>query len=290
VDIRHSRVAASLKDIMRRASVCVAILWPLVFAACGRCGARPAGTDATGASIPEASPPSEIAGEDAGADAGAEHVSTADAGCGPTLLQPDICAPPHADLDLDNDAIQAWFNARGVAKTEYTFAHCRQIVFGPEKEQVLVCVDMKPLAIDRTLGIEGPVEHRYDLDVVTARDGRRVELLRVPFAFGMSSTSYSTTSELLFTARYTVDAAAGTLDVLASAEECTAALAMLKPHWDAQNAELREIGSIPPPFKASLLRANELERASDAERIRATCRAAGHYVRATDGRLAKAAK
>jgi hypothetical protein len=97
-------------------------------------------------------------------------------------------------------------------------------------------------------------------------------------------------AEMLFAARFTVDAAAGTIDVVATPDECEAALGMLKPYWFAQNEELRANDGLPPLMKRQLTAANDLERRSDAERISATCRAAGHYVLGRDGRLGKIRK
>jgi hypothetical protein len=167
---------------------------------------------------------------------------------------------------------------------------CRETVFGPEQERVLVCIDMTPVAIDLELGIVGPAEHRYDLEVVATQGKRRVELLRLPFAFGMASTDLSTTSELLFGARYAIDAAAGTLDMELSPTECAAALAMLEPYWRAQSAELRAGSNRSRAFREQLARANDRERRSDAERISATCRSAGRYTRTRDGRMRKVGK
>ena len=273
---------------MRAGWWCIAVL---LGSGCGRCGTPTASPDARpdAAEVPDATA-FDASAVDATADASEASAAQADAGCSPTLLQRDVCAPTHADLDLDNDAIHAWFTVRGATMKEYTFERCREVVFGPSAEHVLVCIDMTPTAIDPILAIAGPVEHRYDLVVATARGDRRVELLRLPFAFGMNSTGYNSGPELLFSARYTVDATAGTLELVASPEECAAATEMLKPYWYDQIAELRANNGIPQGFRWQLIHADELERVSDAERIAATCRARGHYVRGRDGRLVKAAK
>ena len=136
-------------------------------------------------------------------------------------------------------------------------------------------------------GLDGPVEHLYDLEVLAARNKRRVELLRVPFGFSMSSSSYDDYADMFFSARYSLDADAGTLDIEVSREECNAAQAGIKTYWDQQAAEIRGNPSFGPPERARLARFYDAERPAASERIAAVCRAAGHYGRSRDGHLAK---
>ena len=253
------------------ASLCGALL----LGACGRCGS---GTE------------SAITTDASGAADASEASSDASVGCIPTRLQPDFCAPPQPELALGGEAIDAWFKARGVATEASSLTKCREVVLGAEGEHDLVCVEMQPLAVDPGLGTRGPVEFRYDLEIVTARGKKRVELLRVPFAMGGGSGSYTNYSDLLFSARYTVDAPAGTVDVVASTAECATAQEMLKPYWDAQAEKLRAMERIPAGIREALIHAYDLARVSDAARITATCHAAGPYVRGRDGRFVKAAK
>lgn len=263
----------------------------LVFAGAlfaGACKSPPKSTTTAPATIDDAS---RAASSDAGDVRDAElDVDAADAttaSCGPTKLQPKACITSHADLVLANDAIRAWLEARGAKTREYTFERCREVVLGDDRESVLVCIDMAPRAMDPSMGIDGPVEHRFDLDVVTVRAGARVELLRIPFAFGMSNADQSSYSEMLFSARYRVDPRAGALDVEATPEECAAAIESLKPYFGEVNAELRANTGIPAGLRAQLIRANDLERVADADRIRATCAARGRYLRGRDGRFAR---
>ena len=198
--------------------------------------------------------------------------------CGPTILQHDACVTPHSELTMDNDAIAAWLSARGAKPPDYTFEHCREAKLGADAEEALVCIDLTPRAIDGEMGIAGPVEHRYDLEVVAVRAKKRVELLRVPFAFGMSSTSFSDYGDMLFSATYRTDDANAVVELLAPKRECDATLAELGPYWGNEIQEMKK--NIDAPLAQQLARAERLEIVSDGERVKATCAAAGRYVRA----------
>lgn len=277
---------------MRAAWYGLAVSGVLLGGACGRCGPGSASPDAPDAMRANEAGASDASVRDGAADADASDASDASAkpACGPTRLQPDACVSSHADLDLDHAAVVAWFQARDVATEESWFENCREVLFGSDATHLLVCNKMTPRAMDPEMGIDGPVEHLYELEVLAARGKRRVELLRVPFGMSTNESNYDEFSKMLFSARYAVDGPAGTFDILASPEECRAALGMLKPYFAAHDEEMRSYGSIPKDLLRQLTRAYELERAADAERITAICRTAGRYALGRDGRLAKGAK
>ena len=103
----------------------------------------------------------------------------------------------------------------------------------------------------------------------------------------MSSSSYDDYADMLFSARYSLDAAAGTLDIEVSREECQKAQVGIKTYWDQQAAEIRGNASFDPPARAGLLRFYDAERPAASERIATVCRAAGHYRRSRDGHLVR---
>lgn len=259
-----------------------AILLPLV--GCARGGPRNAIPDATVSSSDASRPEADAADAANATDAADEADAAKKSSCGPTVLQPHACISSHADLALDNDPIHAWFKARDTVIDDYVFEHCREVAFGPDAEHVLVCIRMGPRGMN---GLDGPVEALYDLEVLAARNKRRVELLRVPFGFSMSSSTYDDFVDMFFSARYSLDAGAGTLDVEASREECKEAQAAIRTYWNQQAAEIRGNASFDPSSRARLLRFYDDERPAASERIASVCRAAGHYGRTRDGHLVR---
>jgi hypothetical protein len=241
----------------------------------------------TPGAVPSRPAPTDAAGEigSAAADASAATIPDAavtaalpPAPCEEVVLQPGACAPARGDLT--DDALHAWFDARGVKVEPAAYEACHEIAFGPQAEHALVCTSITGLVFDKALGIAGPFERRRDVAIVAVRQKRTVELVRLPLDF-------SDVSLLLFSARYVVDAAAGTLDLQISPEECGAARTALGPHWDGEIRALRDNDSIEAAFKRQLVRATEVERTSDLQRINATCSAAGHYVPGADVRLTR---
>jgi hypothetical protein len=224
---------------------------------------------------------SEI-GDSAGLDAG-----VAKAPCGPSVLQPNACISSHADLTLDRAAIRAWFRASDVVTNGHAWEWCRDVSFGPAAEHVLLCIRMDERGMS---GFDGPWEHLYDLEILAARNKRRVELLRVPFGFSMTASTYNDYAAMLFSARYSLDEDAGTLDVDVAHDECVEAHAGIRRYWDERSAAIRSNASVAPPDKLAFIRLYDLERPAASERIAAVCRAAGHYVRSGDGHLAKTRK
>lgn len=119
--------------------------------------------------------------------------------------------------------------------------------------------------------------------IVSVRKARPVELLRLPLYF----TEVDGDHERLFTARYELDAAAGTLQFVAPVDECTAARAALEPYWAARIERLLE-GMPDGSFRRQILTGWKLQRRSQTARIDATCRAAGEYQLVAGGTFAKA--
>lgn len=104
----------------------------------------------------------------------------------------------------------------------------------------------------------------------------------------MSTSDYNDYAAMLFSARYSLDAGVGTLDVDVSPEDCMEAQAGIRRYWDERSATIRGNASIDPRAKVDTLRLYDAERPAATERITSVCRAAGHYVRSRDGHLVKA--
>ena len=220
-------------------------------------------------------------------DAGPTHASVPDAGaavpdagaCLTPALQPGVCVPPR----VTGIVAFSWLRAHGVADVRPTlvFMRCREISFGPAHELTLECADEQAVPLSPGHREDGPAENRTDLVLVTARGARAVELVRLPLSFGDMNSS----DDLLYSARYTLDAANGTLDLLAAPGECAAARAAVGPYWDGRAAAMATADD--DDFKRQVLASFKLQRGADVARIDATCRAAGHYALGAGGKLVK---
>jgi hypothetical protein len=211
---------------------------------------------------------------DAASDAPAQIVRASQtAKCAEPAIQPGTCVP--AAGDMNEDAIAEWLKRRG-SMEDVGYEACRETPFG--SEQVLVCTRMGHTAIDRGLGIAGPVEFRRELVIATVRARKRTELLVLPLDFGVGD-------QVVFTARFTVDAT-GALDLILDPKECSDAKKELSAWIEGEIGKLRHNDGIEPAFKRQLVAATNLEKASDLARIDAICKAAGHYVLGPNGALA----
>jgi hypothetical protein len=173
---------------------------------------------------------------------------------------------------MNEDAISAWLKARGSTE-DANYEACRETPFG--SEQAIVCTRVGHIAIDRGLGIAGPVEFRREFVIATVRAKKRVELVVLPLDFGVGD-------EVVFTARFVVDKA-GAFDFVLGPNECSDAKTALGPWIEDQITQLRGNNGIEDAFKKQLIAATNLEKTSDLARIDAICKTAGQYVLGPNG-------
>lgn len=96
--------------------------------------------------------------------------------------------------------------------------------------------------------------------------------------------------EALFSARYEIQAQAGTLDVLAPAEECAAAKAGIAKYHADWVAALSDDKGHDQPGMAEHNAARRAQGRLDDAHLKKICAAAGHYVAARGGRLQRASE
>lgn len=143
--------------------------------------------------------------------------------------------------------------------------------------QRFACTRVGHVAIDKGLGIAGPVEFRREFVLATVRGKKRVELVVLPLDFGVGD-------KVVFTARYNIDKS-GALDLILGPQECSDAKKELDVWIENEIKELRDNDGIEPAFKKQLVAATNLEKKSDLARIEAICKAAGHYVLDPNGKV-----
>lgn len=220
-------------------------------------------------------------------DAGAADAGALDAGarsCVHPAYQPNTCL--NAEGELEDEAIVGWFSDRGVKVKEgfpgYA-AHCRELPFGPEADPVLVCTtdDFVP---GPQFG-NGPLGYHRDLRVLGVRNRKAFELLRLPLAL---TEALHWDDGTLFAARYEVDAAAGTVDLVIDADECELGrkgVAAYHQDWvDTLAESMKGAGQA----QRDQVAARKAQGRMDDARISKTCSAAGHYAPIRGGRLERA--
>jgi hypothetical protein len=215
-----------------------------------------------------------------------------DAGAGGACVhpayQPTTCMVPLGELE--GEAIRGWFAARGVKVAE-TYpgydAHCREVSFGPGATPALVCT------IDTfapgPLGGNGPMAWHRDLRLLSVRNRQAFELLRLPIAF---TEALHWGQETLFAASYTVDTAAGTVDLLATPEECARAREGVAKYHQGWADQIAGSGSVRrlsgASFEAEQVAARRAQAQLDLAHLDKICKAVGHYVPGRGGRLERA--
>jgi hypothetical protein len=215
--------------------------------------------------------------------------SAGDAGaCTHPAYQPATCI--NAVGELTNEAARAWFTERGVkVAAEYPghIAQCHELVFGAENDHVLACtVDT---AAPGPMGFDGPIAYHRDLRVVTVRNHKAFEIVRLPVAL---SEAMHWDEETLFAARYEIDAAAGTVDLQVSTEECEAGRVGVHGYHQQWADQITDPDAKSKSTDAASMRMHVKARLAqmrlDDARIVATCSAVGHYALARGGRLERA--
>lgn len=241
----------------------------------------PSRVEADAASLPTAAPPSTSEHFDAGAaDASASNAGT----CIHPAYQPATCIDPPGKLVAE--AIVGWFADRGVKVAEgYPgyMAACHELVLGPQTEQVLVCTadDFAP----GPEGANGPMGWHRDLRLLTVRNRKAFEIVRLPLGF---TEANNWDADTLFIARYAIDRTAGTLDLIATAEECDGARKGVAAYHQRWADELAANDGMPPPFRRSQVNARLAQKRMDDAHLVKICKSAGHYLPVRGGHLERA--
>lgn len=195
--------------------------------------------------------------------------------------QPTTCMTPLGELEAEG--IRAWFAARGVNVTEGypgLDAHCRALSFGPAATPALACTT--EAFAPGPLGGNGPIGWHRDLRLLGVRERRAFELVRLPLAF---TEARQWGPETLFTARYTIDAAAGTVDLVVSPEECASAREGVAKYHQGWVDQLTGLKTGIDPQQVT---ARKAQARLDLAHLDKICRAAGRYVSGRGGRLERA--
>lgn len=188
--------------------------------------------------------------------------------------------------EMTIEDVHTWFLDRGVtvaASYPGHTAQCQELAFGVDRDQVLACtVDT---AAPGPMGFNGPIAYHRDLRVLTVRNGKAFEMLRLPLAL---SEAMHWDEETLFAARYEIDADAGSVALHATPEECKGGRAGVKDYHQKWADQLEPDPEQKRP-DAALMRSHVKARLAqmrlDDARIVATCNAAGHYLPVRGGRL-----
>lgn len=250
----------------------------LCVAACSRPESRAATPTLGEGGAANGGGPTDLRSEPA-PDAGPNDAGPSDGGaaCIHPMYQPAACMQP--DGELDGEAAVAWL-ADHDAKVPESYlgynAHCRALAFGPEADAVLACT-LDTFA-PGPLFANGPMVYHRDLRLLTVRNGKAFELVRLPLAF----TEALQWDNTLFAARYALDAAAGTVDLVISPEECASVRKSVGEYHQAWVTQI--VGQVP----ASQIEARKAQARLDDARLVATCKAAGHYVPTRGGHLVRA--
>lgn len=199
--------------------------------------------------------------------------------CVHPAYQPTLCL--NADGPLDEAASHAWFGAHG-ATVDSSFpgspARCTEIRFGGSSTPVADSLPTLACTVDDLalgpLGANGPIGTHRDLRILGVRDGKVFEFGRFPIAL---SEAGHWDGETLFAAHYAIDAAASTVTLTVPAEDCAAGrkgVTTYHTDWIAPVADQSE-----------LVNARRAQIRLDLLRIDRTCKAAGTYTLAKNGRL-----
>jgi hypothetical protein len=151
-------------------------------------------------------------------------------------------------------------------------ARCTEVALGAAALPTLACT------IDSfapgPLGGDGPMIWHRDLRLLGVEGHTLVERLRLPIAF---TEALQWGAQTLFAAHFAVDAAAGSVTLDVSAEDCAAARrGVTGYHTDWIPAT---------PDQPKYANARRAQVRLDVARIDRTCKAAGTYTLAKDGRL-----
>lgn len=210
------------------------------------------------------------------ASAGASGSSLA-APCVHPAYQPTLCLNEGGPLK-DEDA-RAWVVKRGVPDGALPKdfpgyeARCTEVALGAAALPTLACT------IDSfapgPLGGDGPMIWHRDLRLLGVEGHSLVERLRLPIGF---TEALQWGAQTLFAAHFAVDAPAGSVTLDVSAEDCAAARkGVTGYHTDWIPAT---------PDQPKYANARRAQVRLDVARIDRTCKAAGTYTLAKNGRLA----
>ncbi len=200
--------------------------------------------------------------------------------CVHPAYQPTLCL--NADGPLDEAASHAWFGAHG-ATVDSSFpgypARCTEIRFGAVPGGQADAIPTLACTVDEMalgpLGGNGPIGTHRDLRILGVRDGKVFEFGRFPIAL---SEAGHWDGETLFAAHYAIDPATSTVTLTVPAEDCAAGrkgVTTYHTDWIAPVADQPE-----------LVNARRAQIRLDLLRINRTCKAAGTYTLAKNGRLA----
>lgn len=178
--------------------------------------------------------------------------------------------------------MKQWVTKHELRPDDWRYSSCDELSFGTPAAPTLLCADESAFWTDPATGINTRIEMKRDLVLVTVRGHGRRELLRLPLAVGDDNLE-----DVIFTATYRVDEAAGTLDLEAPKADCDAASNRLEAYQNQKMQELRDNPQIGPDALKPILNAERHAAPQDLKRIKAICAAAGHYVRGAGGTLSR---